>query len=341
MKKIIVLVTLATLLLVNTAVIASAAPQTSENTSSTMQTNNPNTQRQFAIANHGNFTAPSIGSISREYAADIAAESLERLFGADLRGVTLNMFYVEGFGPNNPINLPPQEIELANIFNGWAVRLGLTIDEIHHYVMVLEQNRETSTGAAAAFANRLGVTEFEFMRAFASALNISQNSTVEMPSMWRGFINPSNGYWSTFTFAINAETGELLEATYDPSAAESIGVGLSSGREVDFNDFRNFTPNAQLNYKYSNLAMDIAQELEILSGEVAQARIVTHALGANALSEPVLTVLVEVRSVSGEAVVLGLDTRPGNEPVLSLVRTGVKNFSFRTGGAQQLGWVTR
>jgi len=253
-KKISLTGVLASLVLVVAATTgAFATTSANENTPITSQTNY---QSQFNIevpeligAPEGfSFGEPTTNCISIEEAAQIAASGLERFFGADLQGVTMNMHYMEG-GPSSTLSLP------------------------------------------------YGV-----------------------PATWVGSITPGNdlNVMAQFAFTVNAETGELLRASYFPGAVEAAAAG-AEWPSLGWNDgdFDYINPNAQHNRELANLAMDIVQELNILDGEIARARINFNMIGATPLSEPTMITSVDVQCVNGETVALGFQGFFDEEQVLT------------------------
>ncbi|MCL2611132.1 MAG: hypothetical protein FWE02_05590 [Defluviitaleaceae bacterium] len=111
----------------------------------------------------------------------------------------------------------------------------------------------------------------------------------------------------------------------------------------DFGGFAGFEPNAQHNYGYSRLAMDAVQELNILNGEVAKARLINHILGSDVFGRSTITFLVEVQCVDGENVALGFEGFLENEPMLTSVES-VINFPRELRGesrVQVFDWVIR
>jgi len=225
----------------------------------------------------------------------------------------------------------------VGVAEGWASELGMTLDELFEYMM------DGSGNCLKGKANIVGVEVDQFIHVLGSVWNVTRTTweAVEQPSMWHGVILPYNSYWSLLHFTINAETGELTNARYTPWAIDTAGMSLeASFRIITPDEVDNLVPTTQQNYEISKLAMDMAQELNLLNGSAARARIISGLSGFNmATNQPTNEMVVEVQCENGETVMLGFYGIFDNEPMLTFVNTyRLPWFDY---SQLELEWVNR
>jgi len=298
--------TLAALLVVGavTTVFATSGPD--ENSSFPLPETSQSAQTQFDV--HIEFpewfTEPGAATvISGEDAAQLGADAIERFFGTDLDGLTINMFYSPRFDPADPSTRPALLVEAIDpgehvgILNRWADELGMTADEILDYIFYgeIEEIEYRLEGLAA----RLGVTRYTFDNTvypvyWGTRMSFEQPAH---PSAWAGqiFIDNDRDTIPQYSFMINAETGELWRVSYDPDAAEGWPYGLLIDMLEMFADL-----SEQHGYEFARHAIQLADERNMLDGGAARARMVSY--GASIRGEAIITVWVE--SANGEGIQL-------------------------------------
>jgi len=222
------------------------------------------------------------------------------------------------------------------VVEGWASQLGITADELFELMFNSYEGSEF-----IGIADTLGVPMEEFGFLLGNVWNTTRSTAyrAEQPSMWHGHIILNDAIFSQYHFAINAETGKLMNANYNPWAVYTEGMLLEEAR-FGFSSIYAVPVDvtAQHNNKYARLAMDIAQEFGIMSGTVVRATISAVSQGANpATGEAAVTIMVDVECATGEIMVLGFDGFLEDTPVLTIVSVGGR-FSFVE---SEFDWVTR
>ena len=130
------------------------------------------------------------------------------------------------------INVYVQNRSLA-VVEGWAEELGMSIDELYAYVWPpMPQRGELATPldeTALEYyatrlrntANRLGVPADDFNFVLGKVWNVTLTTweIPAQPSQWTGNVLENGAYFATYSFTINAETGEIMFLNYLPDAA--------------------------------------------------------------------------------------------------------------------------
>jgi len=196
------------------------------------------------------------------------------------------------------------------VAKGWAYELGMTLDELFDYMMPY-RNSEITHGYHEApcledFANTVGIEIDQFIHVLGSVWNVSMTTweNHEQPSMWHGALLINNSYWAQFSFTVNAETGTLIGAHNNLWAPDMADIDERAPFMMSTTERpEQLTP--EQNHKYSQLAMDIAQEIDLLGSAITKARVNTFVNGFNpATGEPTLGVMVEVQCINGNTVML-------------------------------------
>jgi len=121
----------------------------------------------------------------------------------------------------------------AAVVAGWAAELGMTVDELYahvwppmpssrdEFVPLSEAELEYYASRLNMTAERLGVPADDFNFVLGAVWNVvlSQWEMPAQPSMWHGNITEESAYFPTYSFTINAETGEFMFLNYFPDAA--------------------------------------------------------------------------------------------------------------------------
>jgi len=191
-----------------------------------------------------------------------------------------------------------QDRSLA-VTEGWAYELGMTLDELFDYMM---DGRSMETAA-----NTVGVEVDQFIHVMGSVWNVSMSEweRIEQPSMWHGSITPEGGHWPQYSFTINGETGALMSTNYTPWATDTVGTDMDRPMMMVALDNEGRVPTAQQNNEFSQLAMDIAQETNILGGAISRARIISLGRSFDPTTDNSgMEVTVEVHCVNGNVVII-------------------------------------
>ncbi|MCL1882939.1 MAG: hypothetical protein FWF81_04205 [Defluviitaleaceae bacterium] len=144
---------------------------------------------------------------------------------------------------------------------------------------------------------------------------------------WNGQIFPGNEFshevMPQFSFTVNASTGELMDASYNPFAVEAFINGVR-GRTAIVPNIEAMgllrTLSAQDNYEIAMRAMGIAQDSTLFEGEVARARIDSYVPDfAIPSGEPMLRIFVIVQCENCESVRFSFQEMLEEEALLHLV----------------------
>ena len=344
-----------------------AAPATSSQGASgqAVQTTSPyDSNSQFNIV-VDDFLAgePTANEITAEVAAQTGVTALEALFGGNLDGATIEMFFMARVEAG--IGRGSDDGWSINVVNSWTDRLGMTPDEIFDYVRERSERDYTfEIGLNVdSLASQVGLTSDEFINAMHTAyitkrtvpvvegwareLGVTKeylfdnmgypadgsviidaantlgipvedfvfilgnvwNTTMttwqrpERPAMWTGRYVPEGAMFDKFAFQVNAETGELMAASYTPWAVYTIGRPDTAFRIQDWNADVDVSATPYENYELANRAMDIAQEFNLLGAAITRARVSTILQMTNIVTEvPTLEFGVDVQCVNGNTV---------------------------------------
>ena len=153
----------------------------------------------------------------------------------------------------------------------------------------------------------------------------------DMPAFWEGMVFPGDvadfNIATEFVFSIDASTGELITASYNPDAVENYESGtggrfgssgfIATDETVDAMNRLMEIPDYELNDSIANLAMETVYNAELLTGTVTRAKIISAAPdGATNPRGPYLLIQVDVQNENEESVHLTFRQNIGEEPVL-------------------------
>jgi len=267
-------------------VTSNARPITPIETQATTNTTSANALnidgRQFNIERASNWHGHEVGevganSILMEVAAQIGIIHLERYFEVNLEGRTVHMVY---FGVEEPQELAYNEFRLG----GWRERgdwrgivlpIGATLDD------------------------SIGIFSFEINGETGEVLGIERNLSADTVfargmGMDEGFILESRLIFETNPHLVIGERGSVFFAPDAPLDASMEGI------------FEPFTTDDSI--VYANYAMQLAEKLGILGGDIARARVMLDRTSAqrvlNADLELSAVISAHVQCVNGNDAVI-------------------------------------